>query len=196
MNIFKQLQTSLNDSKRPTFKNFCRNQSFLPFLKKIESIFFFWTNEVNDISHFSGLKVVVPRGPAQAKGLLLSCIRDKNPTIFFEPKILYRSASEMVPKKDYELPLGKADVILPGEDVTLIAWGTQIHVMREVAQLAQEKLGVSCEVIDMVSILPWDTETVFESVKKTGRCIIAHEAPLTNGFGAELASSIQVNYSL
>ena len=104
----------------------------------------------------------------------------------------YRSASEMVPKKDYELPIGKADVVVPGEDVTLIAWGTQLHVMREVAQLAQEKLGVSCEVIDMVSILPWDTETVYESVKKTGRCIIAHEAPLTNGFGAELASSIQV----
>ena len=98
----------------------------------------------------------------------------------------------MVPKKDYELPIGKADVVVPGEDVTLIAWGTQLHVMREVAQLAQEKLGVSCEVIDMVSILPWDTETVYESVKKTGRCIIAHEAPLTNGFGAELASSIQV----
>ena len=105
----------------------------------------------------------------------------------------YRSATELVPKKDYELPLGKADIVVPGEDVTLIAWGTQLHVMREVAQLAQEKLGVSCEVIDMVSILPWDTETVFESVKKTGRCIIAHEAPLTNGFGAELASSIQVN---
>jgi len=144
-------------------------------------------------AHTPGLKVVIPRGPAMAKGLLLSCIRDKNPCIFFEPKILYRSATELVPKKDYELPLGKADIVLPGEDVTLIAWGTQLHVMREVAQLAQEKLGVSCEVIDMVSILPWDTETVFESVKKTGRCIIAHEAPLTNGFGAELASSIQEN---
>ena len=89
--------------------------------------------------------------------------------------------------------LGKADVMIPGEDVTLIAWGTQVHVMREVAQMAQEKLGVSCEVIDMVSILPWDTETVYESVKKTGKCIIAHEAPLTNGFGAELASSISVS---
>ena len=83
--------------------------------------------------------------------------------------------------------------MIPGEDVTLIAWGTQVHVMREVAQMAQEKLGVSCEVIDMVSILPWDTETVYESVKKTGKCIIAHEAPLTNGFGAELASSISVS---
>jgi len=144
-------------------------------------------------AHTPGLKVVIPRGPAMAKGLLLSCIRDKNPCIFFEPKILYRAASEPVPKKDYMLPLGKADVMIPGEDVTLIAWGTQVHVMREVAQMAQEKLGVSCEVIDLVSILPWDTETVYESVKKTGKCIIAHEAPLTNGFGAELASSIQSN---
>jgi len=142
-------------------------------------------------AHTPGLKVVVPRGPIKAKGLLLSCIRDKNPCIFFEPKILYRSASENVPVKDYELPIGKADVLVPGDDVTLIGWGTQVHVLREVAQLAQEKLGVGCEVIDLVSILPWDEETVYESVKKTGRCIVTHEAPLTNGFGAELASSIQ-----
>ena len=73
-----------------------------------------------------------------------------------------------------------------------LGWGTQVHVLREVAQLAQEKLGVSCEVIDLVSILPWDEETVFESAKKTGRVIVTHEAPLTSGFGAELASSIQV----
>ena len=145
-------------------------------------------------AHTPGLKVVIPRGPAKAKGLLLSCIRDKNPCIFFEPKILYRAASELVPKKDYTLPIGKADILQPGDDVTLIAWGTQVHVMREVAQLAQEKLGVSCEVIDLVSILPWDQETVFESVKKTGRCIIAHEAPLTSGFGSELAASIQASF--
>jgi 2-oxoisovalerate dehydrogenase E1 component beta subunit len=143
-------------------------------------------------AHTPGLKVVIPRGPAMAKGLLLSCIRDKNPCIFFEPKILYRSAIEQVPIKDYELPLGKADVLVAGDDVTLIGWGTQVHVLREVAQLAQEKLGVGCEVIDLVSVLPWDTETVYQSVRKTGRCIVTHEAPLTNGFGAELASSIQV----
>merc|ERR1712002_1082228 len=147
-------------------------------------------------AHTPGLKVVIPRGPAMAKGLLLSCIRDKNPCIFFEPKILYRSAVEQVPTKDYMLPLGKADVMHEGSDVTLIAWGTQVHVMREVAQMAQEKLGVSCEVIDLVSILPWDTETVYESVKKTGRCIVSHEAPYTGGFGAELAASVQESVSL
>ena len=79
----------------------------------------------------------MPRGPVKAKGLLLSCIRDKNPCIFFEPKILYRSASEQVPKKDYELPIGKADILVPGDDVTLIGWGTQVHVLREVAQLGK-----------------------------------------------------------
>merc|ERR1719262_490863 len=142
-------------------------------------------------AHTPGLKVVVPRGPIKAKGLLLSCIRDKNPCIFFEPKILYRSAIEQVPTTDYELPLGKADVLSKGDDVTLIAWGTQVHVMREAAEIARERLGISSEVIDMVSILPWDKETIFNSVKKTGRCIIAHEAPLTNGFGAELSAAIQ-----
>merc|ERR1719447_1437323 len=85
-------------------------------------------------AHTPGLKIAIPRSPSKAKGLLLSCIRDQNPCIFFEPKILYRAASEPVPKKDYMLPLGKADVMIPGEDVTLIAWGTQVHVMREVAQ--------------------------------------------------------------
>jgi len=142
-------------------------------------------------SHTPGLKVVIPRGPSQAKGLLLSCIRDKNPCVFFEPKILYRSAVEQVPTADYELPLGKADVLIEGSDVTLIGWGTQVHVLREVAQIAEEKLGISCEVIDLVSVLPWDKETVFSSVKKTGKCIVTHEAPLTSGFGAELAAAIQ-----
>ena len=94
------------------------------------------------------------------------------------------------------LPLGKADVMVEGSDVTLIGWGTQVHVLREVADLAQEKLGVSCEVIDMVSILPWDKETVFNSVAKTGRCIVSHEAPYTGGSGAKVAASIQEKFFL
>lgn len=142
-------------------------------------------------AHTPGLKIVIPRSPSMAKGLLLSCIRDKNPCIFFEPKILYRSAVEQVPTKDYMLPLGKADIMQEGSDVTLIGWGTQVHVLKEVADIAQEKLGVSCEVIDLVSILPWDRETVFKSVLKTGRVVVSHEAPYTGGFGAELAASIQ-----
>ncbi|XP_015903426.1 2-oxoisovalerate dehydrogenase subunit beta, mitochondrial [Parasteatoda tepidariorum] len=142
-------------------------------------------------SHVPGLKVVVPRGPIQAKGLLLSCIRDKNPCIFFEPKILYRMAVEQVPLKDYELPLSTAEVLVEGDDVTVIGWGTQVHVLREVCQLAEDKLNISCELIDLTTIVPWDKKTVINSVNKTGRVLISHEAPLTGGFGAEIAATIQ-----
>ncbi|OQV26113.1 2-oxoisovalerate dehydrogenase subunit beta, mitochondrial [Hypsibius exemplaris] len=142
-------------------------------------------------AHTAGLKVVIPRGPIQAKGLLLSCIRDKNPCIFFEPKILYRSAVEEVPNGDYEIPLGKAEILRQGTDVTLVGYGTQIHVLKEVADMAQEKLGVSCEVIDVQTISPWDAETVCNSVTKTGRLLVSHEAPITNGFAAEIASYVQ-----
>lgn len=142
-------------------------------------------------AHTPGLKIVVPRGPIKAKGLLLSCIQDNNPCLFLEPKVLYRAAVEMVPTKEYTLPLSSADILDEGEDVTLLGWGTQVHVLREVAQLARQELNVSCEVIDLVTILPWDRQTVFESVKKTGRLLVAHEAPITNGFGAEIAAAVQ-----
>ncbi|MGH0147351.1 UNVERIFIED_CONTAM: hypothetical protein FKN15_010679 [Acipenser sinensis] len=111
-------------------------------------------------AHCPGVKIVIPRSPVQAKGLLLSCIEDKNPCIFFEPKILYRAAVEQVPVEPYYTPLSQAEVLQEGSDVTLVAWGTQVHVMREVANMAQEKLGVSCELIDLQTILPWDTDTV------------------------------------
>ena len=107
-------------------------------------------------------KVVIPRSPIQAKGLLLSCIRDPNPCIFLEPKILYRQAVENVPVKDYMIPLSKAEILNEGTDLTIVAWGTQVHVANEVAQIAKEKLNVSCEVIDLRTIVPWDFETVCE----------------------------------
>ena len=142
-------------------------------------------------AHVPGLKVVIPRGPIQAKGLLLSCIRDRNPCIFFEPKILYRLAVDSVPLSDYTIPLSRAEVVQEGANATLIAWGTQVHVLREVASIAQQQLGITCEVIDLRTIIPWDRETVMQSVRKTGRVLVAHEAPLTGGFGAEIAASIQ-----
>ncbi|KAH7637727.1 branched chain keto acid dehydrogenase E1 subunit beta [Dermatophagoides farinae] len=142
-------------------------------------------------AHCPGLKIVIPRGPIQAKGLLLSCIRDQNPCIFFEPKILYRLAVEQVPVKDYMLPLSKAEVLVEGDDVTLIGWGTQVHVLHEVCEMARDQLNTSCELIDLATIMPWDRETVINSVKKTGRAIVAHEAPLTAGFGAEIAATLQ-----
>ncbi|XP_073192626.1 2-oxoisovalerate dehydrogenase subunit beta, mitochondrial isoform X3 [Lepidochelys kempii] len=144
-------------------------------------------------AHCPGIKVVIPRSPLQAKGLLLSCIEDKNPCIFFEPKILYRAAVEQVPVEPYYIPLSQAEVLQEGSDVTLVAWGTQVHVIREVATMAQEKLGVSCEVIDLKTILPWDTEAVCKSVVKTGRLLISHEAPLTGGFASEISSTVQIS---
>ncbi|XP_017479476.1 PREDICTED: 2-oxoisovalerate dehydrogenase subunit beta, mitochondrial [Rhagoletis zephyria] len=144
-------------------------------------------------AHTPGLKVVIPRGPIKAKGLLLACIREPDPCIIFEPKTLYRAAVEEVPTGDYVSELGKAEVLRKGKDVTLIAWGTQVHVLLEVAEIANKEFQIDCEVIDLVSILPWDRDAVYKSVKKTGRVIVAHEAPLTQGFGAELAASIQEN---
>jgi len=143
--------------------------------------------------HTPGLRVVTCRDPITAKGLLLASIREQDPVVFLEPKILYRSSVAMVPDDDYEIELGKADVVREGHDVTLVAWGAQVHKMLEVAETAQEELNVSCEVIDLQSLLPWDVETVSESVRKTGRCLIAHEAPQTCGLGAEISASVQEN---
>lgn len=144
-------------------------------------------------SHASGLKIVIPRGPYQAKGLLLSCIKDANPCLFFEPKALYRHAKDNIPADYYELPLSKAEVIEEGSDVTIISWGGLLHIASEASQLVRERFGKSCELIDLQTILPWDEETVFNSVRKTGRVLIAHEAPKTSGFGAEISASIQEN---
>ncbi|TVQ68962.1 MAG: alpha-ketoacid dehydrogenase subunit beta [Oceanospirillales bacterium] len=141
-------------------------------------------------THTPGLKVVVPRNPEQAKGLLLAAIRDPNPVIFFEPKRIYRASVGEVPDEDYQLPLGKAEVIREGSDITLLAWGAQMEAIEKAADLA-EKDGISCELIDLRTLLPWDRDTVANSVKKTGRLIINHEAPKTSGFGAEIAASIQ-----
>lgn len=142
-------------------------------------------------AHTPGIKIVIPRGPIQGKGLLLSCVRDENPCIFFEPKILYRASVEAVPLGNYTVPLSQAEVIVEGSDVTMVGWGTEVHVLRDVVEMAQDKLRVSCELIDLRTILPWDVDTVAKSVVKTGRLLIAHEAPVTGGFAAEIASTIQ-----
>jgi len=109
--------------------------------------------------------------------------------IFFEPKILYRIAEEDVPLEDYEIPLMKAEVMKEGKDITIVSYGTQLRHVRMAAALAENE-GISCEIIDLRTILPWDEETVINSVKKTGRCLVTHEAPITCGFGAELTAKI------
>jgi len=142
-------------------------------------------------AHCPGLIVVVPRGPKQAKGLLLSSIRTPDPVMFFEPKALYRAAvDDDVPVGDYMLPLGKAEVVKEGSDVTIVCWGTQVKRSLEAAKMVEED-GVNVEVIDLQTIVPWDVETVMNSVQKTGRLVVTHEATYTNGFGAEIASEIQ-----
>ncbi|XP_024534530.1 2-oxoisovalerate dehydrogenase subunit beta 2, mitochondrial [Selaginella moellendorffii] len=139
--------------------------------------------------HVPGLKVVIPRNPSQAKGLLLASIRDPNPVIFFEPKWLYRLSVDEVPEGDYMLPLSNAEVIREGTDITLVAWGAQLAVMQQACAEA-EKEGISCELIDLRTLIPWDKELVEASVNKTGKLIVSHEAPVTGGFGAEIAATI------
>lgn len=144
-------------------------------------------------AHTPGLKVVMPRSPIQAKGLLLASIRDNNPVIFLEPKALYRSSVELVPQADYEIPLGKAEVLKEGSDVTVVGWGTQLYTLQTAIANVEAKRGhnVSCELIDLRTILPWDMHTILDSVKKTGRLVVAHEAPVTGGFASEIAATIQ-----
>lgn len=141
-------------------------------------------------AHTPGLKIVVPRNPHQAKGLLLAAINDPNPTLFFEPKRLYRASVGEVPDGEYQLPLGVAEVLKKGSDVTVLGWGAQMEVIGKAVDMA-EKEGISCEVIDLRTILPWDADTVADSVLKTGRLVITHEAPLTGGFAGEIAATIQ-----
>jgi 2-oxoisovalerate dehydrogenase E1 component beta subunit len=139
--------------------------------------------------HTPGLKVVVPSNPYDAKGLLIASIRDNDPVIFLEPKRVYRAARGDVPEGDYSIELGKAKVVREGEDVTLISYGAMVHTVLETAEKAEGD-GISAEVIDLRSLLPYDIETVLESVTKTGRAVIVHEAPRTCGFGAELSATI------
>lgn len=140
--------------------------------------------------HTPGLKVLAPSTPYQAKGLLLAAIRDDNPVIFFEPKRLYRAAEGEVPEEDYEIPIGIAEVVRQGSDISLLAWGAQMTEMLKAADKAEQQ-GISCEVIDLRSLLPWDVDTVANSVCKTGRLLIAHEATHTGGYGGEIAATIQ-----
>jgi len=137
-----------------------------------------------------GLKIVVPRNPYQAKGLLLASIRDDNPVIFFEPKRLYRASIGEVPEQDYQIPLGKAEVIKTGTDITLLGWGAQMEIIEKASVMA-EKEGISCEIIDLRTLLPWDVETVCNSVTKTGRLLVSHEAPITGGFAGEITATVQ-----
>ena len=139
--------------------------------------------------HVAGLKVVCPTNPYDAKGLLLSAIADPDPVLFFEPKRIYRAAKGDVPEGDYSVPLESASVARAGKDVTVITYGAMLYESLDAADKAAAE-GVDCEVIDLRTLWPLDVTTVVESVKKTGRVVIVHEAPKTCGFGSELVSLI------
>jgi pyruvate dehydrogenase E1 component beta subunit len=139
--------------------------------------------------HTAGLKVVIPSNPYDAKGLLLSCLRQNDPILFMEPKRIYRAARGEVPTDDYTVPLGVAKVVREGEQVTLIAYGAMVPVVEEAAEKAAQQ-GISCEVLDLRTLMPYDIDAILGSVKKTGRCVVVHEAARTCGFGGELAASI------
>ena len=140
-------------------------------------------------AHVPGLRVVVPSNPHDAKGLLKAAIRDNNPVLFFEHKLAYNTVQGDVPEGNYTVPLGKAAAQREGQQLSLISYGLSVHHCLEAAEtLAAE--GISCEVVDLRSVSPLDTETLLESVKKTGRVCIVHEDNLTGGVGAEVAAIV------
>jgi 2-oxoisovalerate dehydrogenase E1 component beta subunit len=139
--------------------------------------------------HTAGLKVVCPSNPYDAKGLLLASIRDPDPVLFFEPKRVYRAAKGDVPEGDFTVELGRAKVVRAGRDVTVIAWGAMLYEALSAAEDA-EKQGISAEVLDLRTLWPVDIDAIVESVKKTGRVVVVHEAPKTCGFGAELVALV------
>ena len=140
-------------------------------------------------AHTPGLKVVMPSTPYDAKGLLLSAIRDPDPVIYFEPKRIYRAFREEVPEDEYTIPIGKAKVVNDGTDLTVVTWGATTIQCYEALDSLPEDLSV--ELIDLRTIYPYDLDTIAESVQKTGRCVIACEAPRTAGMAAELATAVQ-----
>ena len=142
-------------------------------------------------THVPGLITVVPRSPIQAKGLLLAAIQSPDPVVFMEPKILYRASVEQVPLEPYTLPLGKAEVLKPGKDITVISYGAPLYTCAQAIEAAEKKFGVQVELIDLRTIYPWDRETILASVNKTGRCIVVHESMINGGVGAEVAASVQ-----
>jgi pyruvate dehydrogenase E1 component beta subunit len=142
-------------------------------------------------AHTPGLKVVMPCTPYDAKGLLISAIRDPDPVIFFEPKRVYRSFREEVPEDEYTIPIGQAKIVSEGSDLTVVSWGASVFQCIEALDALPE--DVSVELIDLRTIYPIDLDTIVQSVQKTGRCVVVHEAPKTAGMGAEISSLIQEN---
>ncbi len=141
------------------------------------------------LAHIPGLKLAIPSSPACAYGLLLSAIRDPDPVVFLEPKRVYRTPKQNVPDDGADLPLGRCFVLREGDDLTLVSWGAMlVETLAAADRLADD--GISADVIDVATLAPLDMATILQSVSKTGRCVIVHEAPRTAGFGAEIAARL------
>lgn len=140
-------------------------------------------------AHTPGIKVVIPSMPYDAKGLIISAIRDPDPVLFFEPKRIYRAIKEEVPEGEYTVPIGAAKIVREGKDLTIITWGAMARESLRAAEMA-DKEGIQVEVIDLRTIAPMDDATYMDSVRKTGRVVIVHEAPKTCGVGAEIIARI------
>jgi pyruvate dehydrogenase E1 component beta subunit len=141
-------------------------------------------------AHTPGLKMVIPSGPRNARALLVSAIRDPDPVIFYEAKALYRAFREEVPETEETLPLGKANVALAGDDLTIITYGAMLRPTLEAAEELQKKDGVAAEVIDLLTLSPLDESLMIASVQKTGRAVVVHEAPRSFGPGAEIVARL------
>lgn len=140
-------------------------------------------------AHIPGLKIVIPSTPYDAKGLLISAIRDNDPVLFWEPKRIYRAFKQEVPEEAYTIPIGKAKIVSEGEDITVIAWGAMVREIENAKEIVEKK-GIKAELIDLRTIAPMDRETIIESVKKTGRVLVVHEAAKTLGLGSEIISIV------
>ncbi|MFN7936839.1 MAG: alpha-ketoacid dehydrogenase subunit beta [Bryobacteraceae bacterium] len=140
-------------------------------------------------AHTPGLKVVLPATARDAKGLIKAAIRDNDPVVFFEHKALYRRVKEDLPEGDYTVEIGKANVHRVGSDISIITYAAMVHTAAEAAEIVAKE-GISVEVVDLRTLTPLDEETILESVKKTSKAIVLHEATLTGGFGGEIAARI------
>jgi 2-oxoisovalerate dehydrogenase E1 component beta subunit len=146
-------------------------------------------NPESSFAHIPGLKIVCPATPADAKGLLVTAIEDPNPVLYFEHKHLYRRIKDEVPDERYTVPFGEARVHREGEDVTVVTWGAMVYTAEEAAKQLEGE-GVSVEILDLRTLVPWDKKAVLSSVEKTSKALVLHEDTRTGGFGAEIVATI------
>jgi 2-oxoisovalerate dehydrogenase E1 component beta subunit len=147
-------------------------------------------NPESSFAHIPGLKVVCPATPADAKGLLVTAIEDPNPVLYFEHKHLYRRIKDDVPEERYTVPFGQARLHREGEDVSVVTWGAMVYTADEAAKQLESEDGLSVEIVDLRTLVPWDKEAVLRSVEKTSKVLVLHEDTRTAGFGAEIAATI------